>query len=155
MRSEVGVGTTFSVFVPSTDKSICHALTDGNFEWTGEGTVLVVDDEDIIRELATNILEAANLNVIDAVDGQEAVDVYRERSAEIDLVVLDLTTPRLSGRQVCEQLRTIRKDVRIVLSSGYVEEDATHDLGDQGLVGFVHKPYPPSELLRAVKDSLT
>ena len=70
-------------------------------------------------------------------------------------MVLDLTTPRLSGREVCQQLRSIRKDVRIVLSSGYMEEDATTDLDSRVLAGFVHKPYTPSELLRVVRDSLS
>ena len=59
------------------------------------------------------------------------------------------------GREVCEKLRAIREDVRIVLSSGYAEEDAIHDLDQQGLAGFVQKPYTPSELLRVVRDSLS
>ncbi len=61
----------------------------------------------------------------------------------------------LSGREVCDKLRAIREDVRIVLSSGYVELDATHDFDEQALAGFVHKPYTPSDLLRAVRDSLS
>ena len=109
----------------------------------------------MIIELAKDILEGANLHVIDAKDGQEAVDTYRERCDEIDVVVLDLTTPKLSGREVCAKLRAIREDVRIVLSSGYVEEDATRDIDKRDLAGFVHKPYTPSDLLRAVRDSLS
>jgi len=74
---------------------------------------------------------------------------------EIDLVVLDLTTPRLTGAEVCEELRSIRDDVRIVLSSGYVEEDARDGLQGHDIDGFVHKPYTPSDLLRVVRDSLS
>jgi signal transduction histidine kinase/CheY-like chemotaxis protein len=155
VQSEVGVGTSFSVYMPASDKALETLADTDPIRWAGEATVLLVDDEELIIELATDILEGANLNVIDARDGQEAVDVYRERSNEIDLVILDLTTPRLSGREVCDQLREIREDVRIVLSSGYVEQDATRDLDAQDLAGFVHKPYTPSDLLRAVRDSLS
>jgi signal transduction histidine kinase/CheY-like chemotaxis protein len=155
VQSEVGVGTSFSVYVPACNKPRDTLPEADPVRWTGEATVLLVDDEDLIIDLATAILEGANLSVIDAKDGQEAVDVYRERCDEIDLVVLDLTTPKLSGREVCDKLRAIREDVRIVLSSGYVEEDATQEFDTRDLAGFVHKPYTPTDLLRAVRDGLS
>ena len=83
------------------------------------------------------------------------MDIFQELCDEIDLVVLDLTTPRLTGREVWDRLRAIREDVRIVLSSGYAEEDATREFDEQDLAGFVHKPYTPSDLLRIVRDNLS
>ena len=154
VRSEVGVGTSFSIFIPTSEKPLATAAGSDPVHWTGDATVLFVDDEELVTQFATEVLEGANLHVIDAKDGQEAVDIYRERYDEIDLVILDLTTPRLSAREVCDNLRAIRDDVRIVLSSGYVEEDATRGLDDHDLAGFVHKPYTPSDLLRVVRDSL-
>jgi signal transduction histidine kinase/CheY-like chemotaxis protein len=155
VQSEVGAGTSFTVYIPASDKQLDSFTDTDPVRWTGEATVLVVDDEQLIIELATDVLRGADLNVIEARDGQEAVELYRERFNEIDLVILDLTTPRLSGREVCDRLRAIREDVRIVLSSGYVEADATRDLDRQSLAGFVHKPYTPSDLLRAVRDGLS
>jgi signal transduction histidine kinase len=155
VQSEVGVGTSFSVYLPTSEKPLDTVPGPGTVDWCGEATVLLVDDEELIITLATEILEGANLRVVDAEDGQKAVDIYRERCDEIDLVILDLTMPKLSGREVCDQLRAVREDVRIVLSSGYAEESATHNLDKRNLAGFVHKPYTPSELLRAVRDSLS
>jgi PAS domain S-box-containing protein len=155
VQSENGVGTSFSIFIPASAKSIEKSTGTGPIQWSGDATVLLVEDEELVTKLATDVLRDANLRVIEAKDGQEAVDTYRELSDEIDLVVLDLTTPRLSGREVCDKLRAIRKDVRIILSSGYVQEDATHEFDEHDLAGFVHKPYTPADLLRVVRDSLS
>jgi signal transduction histidine kinase/CheY-like chemotaxis protein len=155
VRSEVDVGTSFSVYIPASEQSLDAYVGTDPIHWTGEGTVLFVDDEELVAALATDVLEGANLRVIEAKDGQEAVDIFQELSDEIDLVVLDLTTPKLTGREVCDRLRAIREDVRIVLSSGYAEEDATHEFDEQDLAGFVHKPYTPSDLLRIVRKGLS
>lgn len=155
VQSEIGVGTSFSVYVPASNKPLDTLVGADAVQWTGEAIVLLVDDEELVIRLATEVLEGANLHVIDANDGQEAVDIYRERCDEIDVVVLDLTTPKLSAREVCDKMRAIRQDVRVVLSSGYAEKGATHDFDGEDLAGFVHKPYTPSDLLRAVRDSLS
>ena len=155
VRSEVGVGTSFNVYMPVCEKPMARIVDSDPVDWTGEATVLLVDDEEVVVGFATDVLETANLRTINAKDGQEAVDIYRGRCDEIDVVVLDLTMPKLGGREVFEKLRAIREDVRIVLSSGYVEGDATHDFGDQDLAGFVQKPYTPSALLRVIRDSLS
>ena len=155
VNSEIGVGSSFSIYMPASEKPLDSCVETDPLHWTGEGTVLVVDDEELVTELAIDILEGANLRVITAKDGQEAVDIFQELSDEIDVVVLDLTMPKLNGREAWDRLRAIRGDIPIVLSSGYVEEDATRGFDEQDLAGFVHKPYTPSHLLRVVKDSLS
>ena len=114
VESDLGVGTSFSVYLPACDKPVTPARARSDVAWSGEATVLLVDDEEMIVDLATRILEGANLRVIDAGDGREAVEIFRERSNEIDLVLLDMTMPKLSGREVCDELRAVRDDVKIV-----------------------------------------
>ena len=94
VQSETGVGTSFSIYMPMSKKALDTPSDTDPVHWTGEGTVLLVDDEELVLGLAISVLEGANLRVIDAKDGQEAVDIYRERCDEIDVVVLDLTTVR-------------------------------------------------------------
>jgi CheY-like chemotaxis protein len=115
------------------------------------GTVLLVDDEEMIRVLGRSVLEDAGYRVLEASDGAEAVDLFRERHAGIDLVVLDLTMPRMSGQEACRRMAEIRADARVLLSSGY----SADDLPDvAGAVGLLAKPYRPAELTAAVRRAL-
>ena len=89
VESQPGAGTTFSIYVPATDKTLATTPNGGPVQWIGDATVLFVDDEHVVTALATEILEGANLTVIDARDGQETVDIFRQRHDEIDRVVRD------------------------------------------------------------------
>jgi CheY-like chemotaxis protein len=122
--------------------------------WRGEGTILVVDDEAHIRGVATRVLENAGFTVLTAADGQEAVAVFREHAEAIRAVLLDLTMPHLDGAATLIQLRQIQPDVRVILSSGYTEEDATRRFSDRDLAGFLQKPYALSDLIAAIRASL-
>jgi CheY-like chemotaxis protein len=97
------------------------------------------------------------VQILAARDGQEGVDMYRKHAEEISVVLLDLTMPRLSGEQVFEELKKIRSSVRVVLSTGYSEEDAGKLFAGKGLVGFIHKPYRITEfkekMLRALSGA--
>lgn len=115
-----------------------------------QGTVLVVDDEEIIRDVATSIIEEFGFRVLVARDGVEALEVFRQRGDEIIAVLLDLTMPRLDGAETFVELRRIRPEVKIILSSGF---DGTESVGrfmGEPSVGFIKKPYRPSELIEAV-----
>jgi CheY-like chemotaxis protein len=110
-----------------------------------------VDDEDMIRELGRSVLEAAGFRVLEAQDGADAVELFRREDPRIDLVILDLTMPRLSGRDAFRSITTIRPDARVLFSSGY----STDDLSDvTGAVGLLAKPYRPQELVSAVRRAL-
>jgi CheY-like chemotaxis protein len=123
-------------------------------EWQGEGTVLVVDDEEVVRSVATSILEDFGLRVLVAMDGQEAVDIFSGDPSAIDCVLLDMTMPRMSGEEAFSEIRGIRKDVPVILSSGYDEQEATAKLGDADGFTFIQKPYAPRDLMEKVKQAL-
>ncbi|MFP8881988.1 MAG: response regulator [Myxococcota bacterium] len=118
------------------------------------GTVLVADDEAGIRRILTRILENDGFQVICAEDGQECVDLFRARSDELVLVILDLTMPRLGGEEVFRELRSISSDLPVILSSGYDEEESTAILRSDGFTRFLRKPYDASTLLEVVYLSL-
>jgi CheY-like chemotaxis protein len=113
--------------------------------------VLLVDDEALIRGLAKAVLEGAGFNVIEAEDGAEAVELFRARASDIQLVILDLTMPRMSGRDAFQAICEIDPAARVLFSSGYSAEDLS-DLN--GAVGMLPKPYRPAQLLSAVEDAL-
>jgi two-component system, cell cycle sensor histidine kinase and response regulator CckA len=111
-----------------------------------------VDDEDMIRCLARSILEAAGFRVLEAQDGADAVELFRREYPRIDLVILDLTMPRLSGRDAFRSMTAIDPDARVMFSSGY----SADDLSDvTGAVGLLAKPYRPQELVSAVRRALS
>jgi CheY-like chemotaxis protein len=133
------------VIAPSRRRSACLE---------GEGTILVVDDEAHIRAGAAEVLEHAGFTVLTAADGQEAVAVFRDHAATVRVVLLDLTMPHMDGAATALELRQIRPDVRIVLSSGYTAEEATRQFTDRDLAGFLQKPYALKDLLATVRGAL-
>jgi CheY-like chemotaxis protein len=150
--SAVGRGTCLDVYLPRHAGAAKATDAEAPPE-PGEGceTVLVVDDEPLLRDLARAILENQGYKVLLAGDGVEAVDTYRrERS---DLVVLDLTMPRLSGREALRHLRAIDPEVRVLFASGYTAEHLRAEEHEQAL-GFVKKPYRPEDLAYAVRAAL-
>ena len=120
--------------------------------WRGSGTVLVVDDEETVRTMAKKVLQRGGFTVLTAKDGQEALEVFRDRADEILLVLLDLTMPRLNGEETLQELRRIRPDVKTILSSGYDEQKVANRFAGKGLAGFVQKPYRPRELIKAIRQ---
>jgi PAS domain S-box-containing protein len=151
-HSEVGRGTTFDVYLPR-----CHAEAAAAPEAApaagGRETVLLVDDEAALRLLGQAVLERHGYRVLLAADGVEAVEAYRRERGAIGLVVLDLTMPRLSGREVFEQLVEIDPRVRVLFTSGFTSDQAALDR-HEAVLGFVAKPYRAEELARRVRDAL-
>jgi len=156
--SEPGRGTTVKVLLPAADepREVKVVKPRAADDWRGEGLVLVVDDEEMIRETARMILEAAGFDVLLAEDGRDGVEVFREHADEICVVLLDMTMPHMGGEEAFTELRRIRSDVRVILSSGYNEQEATNRFAGKGLAGFIQKPYHPQDLaalLRGILES--
>jgi CheY-like chemotaxis protein len=107
-----------------------------------------------VREVGKNVLERAGYNVMIASNGQEAVRLFRERPDEISCVVLDLTMPVMDGEQAYREIRMIRGDIPIIISSGYSEEEVTDCFADQNLGGVLAKPYQSSTLVGMVRRLL-
>lgn len=114
--------------------------------WRGNGTVLFADDEESLRALGSRMLETLGYTVLAVDDGHKAVEMYRERGDEIDLVLLDLTMPTMDGAEAIDELRDINPEVRVLLASGYSEEDVAERLAGKGAAGVLQKPYTLSRL---------
>ena len=119
-----------------------------------DGVVLVVDDEDAVRELAQEMLERLGVTVLVAADGRRALEVYREHQEKISCVLLDLTMPEMDGVETFRELRNLRSDVLVVLSSGYNEEEVKERYGELGLAGFLQKPYQLRNLVDMLRRVL-
>jgi two-component system cell cycle sensor histidine kinase/response regulator CckA len=119
----------------------------------GSGTVLVIDDEEIVRRTAQATLERYGYKVLVASDGREALESLSE-NPDIGLVLLDLTMPLMSGVEALREMRRLRPDLPVILSSGYNEVEAMRRFEGQGLAGFVQKPYTAERLVKKVKAAL-
>ena len=154
--SEVGRGTTFKILLPICDKQSFSSRVPAKEmgDWHGQGTVLVVDDEDTIREVASMMLEDMGFKTLSATDGMQALEVYREHRDEIVCVLLDMTMPKMDGEACFGELRRLNPEVVVILSSGYTEQDATPRFIGKGLAGFIQKPYTPEALQEKLHDIL-
>ena len=155
--SEPEKGTSFKVLLPACGArktSNATAEPEVHSSWHGSGTVLVVDDEDMVRALAEKMLVTAGLNVITAGNGREALDIFKQISGSIDLVLLDMTMPQMDGEETFNELRRCQPDAKVLLSSGYSETDVTARFSGKGLAGFIQKPYVAEELLELVQKVL-
>jgi PAS domain S-box-containing protein len=153
--STVGHGTTFKVLFPATDHQALKPTPQVVAERSIQGeTVLVVDDEQIVRRSAKAMLERYGYSVVVAENGKEAVDLFRVLADKIDLVLLDMTMPLMGGEETFRQMKTIRGDVRVILSSGYNEVEAVRRFTGKGLAGFLQKPYSAVTLAEKVRSVL-
>ena len=156
VNSDPGRGTTFRVLLPATHRPApaVEAPAAEAPAFRGSGCVLVVDDEELVRTVAKITLENAGFQVLLAVDGVEAVEIFRERSDQLCAVLLDMTMPRMAGDEAYREIRRIRGDAKIILSSGFNEQDAIHRFAGQPLAGFLQKPFQPRELVEKMRQVL-
>ena len=157
VHSEVGKGTTFRVFLPCTEKELptpAEGAEPAVESWRGSGTVLIVDDEESVRNVARAMLERFGLTVLTAPDGHSGVETFRRYKDELVLVLLDMTMPRMSGEEAFKEMHEIRPDVPIILASGYEQEDATSHFIGKGLAGFIQKPFQLSALIGKVRAAI-
>jgi two-component system cell cycle sensor histidine kinase/response regulator CckA len=156
VHSDLGKGSSFRVFLPASEEQICCRLpASAEMEdWIGSGTILLVDDEETIRETTGKALQRLGFQVLTVPDGQEALRIYREHEKEIVLVLLDFTMPRLNGEETFAELKQLNPRVRVVMASGYSESDIASQLAGQGLAGVLHKPFDKMELQRVLQAAL-
>jgi len=154
--SEVGRGTTMKVLLPASGKLVAGAAQQDRADRgiRFEGTVLLVDDEETVRAVSKEMLENCGLEVLTARDGREGVHLFRENSDRISLVLLDMTMPHMGGEEAFQEIRRIRDDARIILSSGYNEREVTDRFAGRGFAGFIQKPYRVSTLVEKLSEVL-
>jgi PAS domain S-box-containing protein len=153
--SSPGKGSTFKLLFPALPTSaVVEDSEAAHRELSGNGTVLVVDDEEAVRSTAKNTLEHYGYRAIEVKDGREAVELFRQIADEIALVLLDLTMPYMNGEEVLRELQLIKSDVRVLLSSGFNEVEAVRRFTGKGLAGFLQKPYTSMALAQTIKKIL-
>jgi PAS domain S-box-containing protein len=154
--TEPGRGTTFKVLLPCAEGTVEEAppAEGAPADWRGDGTVLVADDEETVRAVAARMLETLGFRVVLAADGEEAIGLFRADPDAFRLVLLDLTMPRLGGEEVFRQLRQLRPELRVLLMSGYTEQEVTTRFAGKGLAGFLQKPFQLPTLLAKVRQAL-
>ena len=141
-----GAGATFRVLLPACDRPAVPRETVAVAESSGAGTVLVVDDEPMVRRLASRILKEAGYRVLVAADGDEALRIYGEDPQCIDVVLLDMSMPGKSGTAVLAALKQQHQDVKVVLMSGFGESEALRVVGANGFLTFLQKPFRAADL---------
>ncbi len=153
--SQIGIGTTFQLYLPATSEKIDTPKPEIEEEIRGgKETILLVDDEEIIRTINRSLLEYYGYTVLLAEDGKQALDIYIQERPRIDLIILDLSMPNISGQEVMEQLHSMALDTKVIISSGYSEEAYTRSLDRLGATCYLPKPYQPDELVRFVRQVL-
>jgi len=153
--SQVGVGTVFRVLFPAVKSATRPSTIPQEGATLPRGsTVLVIDDEEDIRDVVQAVLESRGINVLTAEDGPRGLHVFREHRDTVDIVLLDINMPGMNGETVFRELCAIKPDVRVVLSTGYSEQEAALHFADAPLAGFVHKPYTASGLVDKIGAAL-
>jgi PAS domain S-box-containing protein len=155
VESKPGSGTVFELLFP-----ISEAVTDlgaeepARLNMRSRSLILVIDDEKSVREAVADILDLEGVDVLTAANGDEGIRLYKEQPEAIDLILLDLSMPGKSGHETFQELEAFDPNVRIMLSSGYSEADATRDFTSPPLVGFLQKPYRLDTLVQRLNQSL-
>ncbi len=156
--SEPGEGTTFKILFPvyrhGESGQLFSSEISEDEKWTGEGTVLFADDEDSVLAVGRDILEYLGFKVLTAEDGREAVEIFSENADEIVLAILDLTMPHLSGDEVYREIRRIRSNIPVIISSGFSRQDIMHRFSGKRLAGFIQKPYRVEDLAHVIRGAL-
>lgn len=156
VSSELGRGTSIRMLLPASELPVNAADEESQglppSDLYDKGTVLVVDDQEVVREVNKRILEAAGFNVLLAADGQEGVELLQSHRDEILVVLLDLSMPNMSGEETYEELKRIRGDLPVLFYSGYHEEELASRFTDEGLAGFIQKPYRGADLIAKLHE---
>ena len=157
VSSEPGHGTSFSIYFPvNLEELEPFEIKQEMLEDTvgGTETLLLVEDEEMLRSLAKMILKGKGYNVLTASDGEEAVRMFMLRQNDIDLVLSDMGLPKLNGYDVLAQVKHIKPDVKFILASGYIEPGEKSEILKLGARAFIQKPYVPNEMLRKIRQVL-
>ncbi|MFH1146610.1 MAG: response regulator, partial [Pseudomonadota bacterium] len=154
--SEKGLGTRFNIYLPAVKEGEADITVTRQEELLkGKETILLIDDEDVIRELGKEVLERLGYKVLLAADGVEAIEIYDKNAGQIDLVILDIVMPKAGGKSTFGELRAKNSALKVIISSGYSINGDAQDLLRSGAHAFIQKPYRIdglSSVIRRVLD---
>ncbi len=154
VTSRKGRGTTFSIYLPASEKRVSQPVRGRDQVIKGTETILLVDDEEAVLDLGAEMLEQLGYTVIEALGGAEAIEIYKTRSDNIDLVMLDMIMPEINGGDVCVAIKEINPHARVLLSSGYSIEGQACTILKRGCDGFIQKPFSVEKLSVSVGEIL-
>jgi CheY-like chemotaxis protein len=152
--SEPGKGATFTIYLPASEKEVVKTERASKTIARGKETILLVDDEKMVLEVSKELLESMGYQIYAVGSGQEAIAVYMEKQKNIDLVILDMIMPGISGGEAFNRLREINPEVKVLLSSGYSREGQGHDNMDRSCNGFLQKPFCLADISQKVREIL-
>jgi PAS domain S-box-containing protein len=154
VESKKGVGTTFRIYLPASEKEVEETPEDLPEVTEESGTILLVDDEQMVCAVGTQMLQKFGYTVLQAGSGREAIDLYQENKDDIDLVILDMIMPDLSGGKVYDRMKEINANVTVLLSSGYSIDGQASEIMERGCDGFIQKPFNMKLLSHKVLEVL-
>jgi two-component system cell cycle sensor histidine kinase/response regulator CckA len=154
VESEKGQGTTFSLYFPASGTRAKEPLKSAKHLTKGTGTVLLIDDEDMVLDVSVKMLEKLGFTVFEGRGGREAIDIYKAHKNQVDLVILDMIMPGMGGGETYDRMKEINPGVRVLLSSGYSLDGQATEILNRGCDGFIQKPFKMEELLEKVAETI-
>jgi len=154
VTSKKGKGSTFSIYLPASRRKAMRENRGSDTLVPGKETVLLVDDEDMILEVGTQILEKMGHKVLKAKSGQEATELYQMHKDSIDLVILDMIMPGMSGGETYDRIKAIDPEAKVLLSSGYSVDGQATEILKRGCNGFIQKPFRMKDLSHKIQEVL-
>jgi len=143
VRSEAGMGTKFKVYLPyfGSSMSLSAAVPGKSDDWKGSGTILLVDDEEAVRDAALRFLKRLGYTVVEAVDGMEGYERFMSNRDNLNAVILDMTMPGMDGNSLCSAIRKVAPDMPVLLMSGYNKSEVMHRVDLELDLPFMPKPF--------------
>jgi len=150
VHSEKGKGTTFTIYLPASEKEAVREKTVPGVMLKGTGTILLIDDEKMILDVGRELLEELGYTVLSALSGREALDIFQKNSDNIDLVIMDMIMPGMGGGETFDRLRAINPNIKVLLSSGYSVNGQASKILHRGCDGFIQKPFNLNQLAEKI-----
>jgi CheY-like chemotaxis protein len=152
VHSKKSEGTVFTIYLPASEKMIIEEKELTETIKTGTETILLVDDEEMIVDAGKEMLEEIGYRVMTATDGKEAIDAFRKKRGEIDLIILDMVMPGMGGGETYDKLREIDPKIRVLLASGYSMDGQATEILERGCNGFIQKPFNIEEISHKIRE---
>jgi CheY-like chemotaxis protein len=152
--SEKGHGATFNIYLPASEKEVFEEEKPAGNTLKGTETVLFIDDENMIVEMAEELFEQLGYKVLTAGSGTAAIETYEKNKERIDMVLLDMIMPDMNGGETYDKLKEINPNVKVLLASGYSMNGTASEIMDRGCNGFIQKPFKMEELSQKLRGIL-
>jgi two-component system cell cycle sensor histidine kinase/response regulator CckA len=154
VESKPGHGTTFTIYLPATEKTVEETVKPAEKTLNGAETILVVDDEERVLDAGGRMLKKLGYTVLEARSGREAIEIYKDDKDKIDLVILDMVMPCMDGGEVYDRMKEINPNVKVLLASGYTIDSEAKEILARGCDAFMQKPFGMQELSIRIREIL-